>query len=71
MGWKRSGLMRRPAAGGEARERASFFHFLYVASLRDASFLKAPGKCIQYQALYLHSKGGAISRFFGPSPVIL
>ena len=24
MGWKRIGLMRRPAAGEEARERASF-----------------------------------------------
>ena len=26
MGWKRIGLMRRPAAGGEARERASFLN---------------------------------------------
>ena len=25
MGWKRIGLMRRPAAGGEARKQASFF----------------------------------------------
>ena len=25
MGWKKIGLMRRPAAGGEARSRASFF----------------------------------------------
>ena len=25
MGWKRIGLMRRPAAGGEDRERVSFF----------------------------------------------
>ena len=25
MGWKRIGLMRRPAAGGEDRERDSFF----------------------------------------------
>ena len=27
MGWKRIGLMRRPAAGGEARSRASFLLF--------------------------------------------
>ena len=67
MGWKRIGLMRRPAAGGEARERASFLfhdwsHSTVTNTILDCVFIIISLSVISNKTTFISCKEYAMNK---------
>ena len=53
MGWKRIGLMRRPASGGEDRSRVSFFS----ESFRIKEWIDVQKSVLQQEFIFIPAAG--------------